>query len=96
MNTTLETTENAIKKFENIKESIKGIYDILKITAPSDNDIYFQLGVDNIIALYNNILDLISNNNAVKQINKKLENSESLADLLLGNLRLRNNERVKV
>jgi len=48
MNTTLETTENAIKKFENIKESIKGIYDILKITAPSDNDIYFQLGVDNI------------------------------------------------
>ena len=81
------TAENAVEKFEKIKETIKGLYDILKIITPSENDIYFKMGIDNISVLYQNMLDLISNDDA-KLISKKIENSELIAELPLGNLRL--------
>jgi hypothetical protein len=81
------TAENAVEKFEKIKETIKGIYDILKIITPSENDIYFKIGTDNLSVLYQNMLDLISNDDA-KLISKKIENSELIAELPLGNLRL--------
>lgn len=86
------SAENAVEKFENIKETIKGIYDILKIIIPSENDIYFKLAIDNISVLYQNMLDLISNDNATKQLSKKIENSKLIAELPLGNLRLGSNK----
>ena len=82
------SAESAVKKFEKIKETIKGIYDILKIITPSENDIYYQIGIDNLSVLYQNMLDLISNDNATKQLSKKIESSELTAELPLGNLRL--------
>ena len=82
----------AVKKFEKIKETIKGLYDILKIITPSENDIYFKMSIDNISVLYQNMLDLISNDNATKQLSKKMESSELIAELPLGNLRLGNNK----
>lgn len=81
------SAENAVEKFEKIKDTIKGLYDILKIISPSENDIYFKMGVDNISVLYQNMLDLISNDNA-KHISKKIESSELIAEIPLGNLRL--------
>lgn len=85
------TAENAVEKFEKIKETIKGLYDILKIITPSEDDIYFKMGIDNISVLYQNMLDLISNDNA-RHISKKIENSELIAELPLGNLRLGSNK----
>ncbi len=83
------SAENAVEKFEKIKDTIKGLYDILKIISPSENDIYFKMGVDNISVLYQNMLDLISNSNDnAKHVSKKIENSELVAELPLGNLRL--------
>jgi len=87
------SAENAVEKFEKIKDTIKGLYDILKIISPSENDIYFKMGVDNISVLYQNMLDLISNDNA-KHVSKKIENSEIVAELPLGNLRLGINKSV--
>ena len=81
------SAENAVEKFEKIKDTIKGLYDLLKIISPSENDIYFKMGVDNISVLYQNMLDLISNDNA-KYISKKIESSELVAEIPLGNLRL--------
>ena len=86
------SAENAVEKFEKIKETIKGIYDILKIITPSENDIYFKMAIDNIGVLYQNMLDLISNDNATKHLSKKIESSELVAELPLGNLRLGNNK----
>lgn len=86
------SAENAVEKFEKIKEAIKGIYDILKIIIPSENDIYFKMAIDNIGVLYQNMLDLISNDNATKHLSKKMESSELIAELPLGNLRLGNNK----
>jgi len=81
------SAENAVEKFEKIKEAVKGLYDVLKIISPSENDIYFKIGVDNISVLYQNMLDLISNDNA-KHVSKKIESSELVAEIPLGNLRL--------
>ena len=47
-NTRLDETDQAIKNFENIKESLKGLYEILDINI-SQNDIYFKLASDNIV-----------------------------------------------
>ena len=38
----MDTTHQAIKNFENIKESLKGLYEIMSINI-SQNDIYFKL-----------------------------------------------------
>ena len=81
------SAENAVEKFEKIKDTIKGIYDILKIISPSESDTLFKMGVDNLSVLYQNMLELISNDNA-KHISKKIENSELVAEIPLGNFRL--------
>ena len=92
-NTSLDETDRAVKNFENIKESLKGLYEILNINIPQ-NDIYFKLASDNIVALYNNFLDLMLNENGPKQIKKKLRNCELEADLSMGDLMVDVNKRI--
>ena len=84
-NTTMDSTEQAVKNFENIKESLKGLYEIVSINI-SQNDIYFKLASDNLIGLYHNFLDLMLNENGAKQIKKKLRSCELEADIPMGNL----------
>ncbi|MBD3215281.1 MAG: hypothetical protein GF311_21920 [Candidatus Lokiarchaeota archaeon] len=78
----MDLTEKALNNFDNIKEAIKGIYEIFKITLP-DKDCYFKLGVDNITALYQNILELASNETGLKEIMEKVQNSEIELDIPL-------------
>ena len=92
-NTSLDETDQAVKNFENIKESLKGLYEILNINIPQ-NDIYFKLASDNIVALYHNFLDLMLNENGSKQIKKKLRNCELEADLSMGDLMVDVNKRI--
>jgi len=80
-----ESTKKALTNFENIKECIQGLFEILKITLPSEN-IYFQLGQDNIEALYQNFLELMVNDLGVQKFMQKLKNSEVDLDISLGNL----------
>jgi len=77
-----DLTEKALKNFDNIKEAIKGIYEILKISLP-EKDFYLKVGVDNITALYQNILELASNESGLREIMKRLENSEIELDIPL-------------
>jgi len=78
----VDLTEKALNNFDNIKESIKGLYEILKISLP-EKDFYFKLGVDNITALYQNILELASNESGLKEIMERVENSEIELDIPL-------------
>lgn len=80
-----ESTEKALNNFENIKECIQGLFEILKITLPSEN-IYFKLGQDNIEALYQNFLELMVNDLGAQKFMQKLKNSELDLDISLGNL----------
>ncbi|MFO7795718.1 MAG: hypothetical protein ACQERB_03090 [Promethearchaeati archaeon] len=77
-----DLTEKALKNFDNIKEAIKGIYEILKISIP-EKDFYLKVGVDNITALYQNILELASNELGLREIMQRLENSEIELDIPL-------------
>ena len=80
-----ELTKKAFDNFENIKECIQGLYDILKITLTSEN-MYFNLGQDNIEALYENLLEMMINERGTIGFMKKLKTAEVDLDLPLGNL----------
>lgn len=73
--TPLELTKQAISNFENIKECLKGLHDILQITLPSNN-VYLKIGEDNIEALYENFLELITNESGAKEFIAKIKRSE--------------------
>jgi agmatine/peptidylarginine deiminase len=80
-----ESTKKALNNFENIKECIQGLYEILKITLPSENT-YFNMGQDNIEALYENFLELMINELGTVEFMKKLKSAEVDLDLPLDNL----------
>lgn len=80
-NSVVSSTEKAVKNFDNIKESLKGLMDILRISSPPEDDIYYELGKDNIIVLYHNLIDLIMNNDGISQLRRKLKDSEYKLDV---------------
>ena len=77
-----ESTKKAIINFENIKECIQGFWEILKINLSHEN-IYFQMGQDNIEALYQNLLELMINDLGTIEFMKRLKNAEIDLDLPL-------------
>jgi hypothetical protein len=80
-----ESTKKALVNFENIKECIQGLYEILKITLPNNN-IYLQMGQDNIEALYQNFIELLVNELGIKEFMKKVKSAEIDLDMPLENL----------
>jgi hypothetical protein len=82
---TYKATKKAIINFENIKDCIRGLYEVLKITLPSE-DIYLKIGQDNIEHLYENLLELMVNEIGTVEFMKKLKSAEVDLDLPLDNL----------
>jgi uncharacterized protein (DUF4213/DUF364 family) len=78
----VESTQQAITNFLNIKDCLQGLYEILSISQ-SDNNIYFKLGMDNIEALYQNLLDLVANETGIVEFIKKVKRSEIDLDIPL-------------
>ncbi len=85
MDDVFELTKQSLTNFENIKECIQGIYEVLKINLSHEN-IYFQMGQDNMEALYQNLLELMINELGTIEFMKKLKNAEIDLDLPLDNL----------
>jgi hypothetical protein len=84
-NDVFKLTKQSLTNFENIKECIQGIYEVLKINLSHEN-IYFQIGQDNVEALYQNLLELMVNELGTIEFMKKLKNAEIDLDLPLDNL----------
>lgn len=78
----IKAVEYAEKSFKNIKDSIKGLYEIININLDA-NDIYFQAAEDNIQALYQNILELLLNEHGLTHLIDKIKNSEIELDIVL-------------
>jgi len=74
MNFVVKLQTKADENFENIKESIKGLYQILKMSC--DDDTFCKMGLDNLEALYRNLLELLLNDYGARQLIKKLKNSD--------------------
>jgi len=85
MDDVFELAKQSLRNFENIKECIQGIYEVLKINLSHEN-IYFQIGQDNMEALYQNLLELMVNDVGTIEFMKKLKNAEIDLDLPLDNL----------
>ena len=83
--TPIELTKQAIFNFENIKECLKGLHEILKISIPSNN-VYLKIGEDNIEALYQNFLNLMTNETGAREFIAKVNRSEIDLDIPLENL----------
>ena len=82
MDFTTDLEEKADINFEKIKASVKGIYEIFKINF-SDDNIYFKMGLDNVIGIYQNFLELMLNDYGARQFMKKLRSSEVEIDIPL-------------
>ena len=77
-----DVIEKAIKNFDNIKQSIKGLYEILNINLDED-DIYFEAASDNLTGLYRNLLELLLNDEGLRHFVNKLKNSKVDLNIVL-------------
>lgn len=68
--------------FLRLKSCIKGIYEILKISL-NDDDALFKMGLDNVIGIYQNFLELMLNDYGARQFMKKLRSAEVEIDIPL-------------
>ncbi|MFX0005620.1 MAG: hypothetical protein ACFFA7_06740 [Promethearchaeota archaeon] len=78
----LKSKEKAVKNFENIKDALRGLYDILDLTL-SDNEFYYEAGKDNITAVYKNLIELLLNEYGLRNLLKKIQNSEVELNIVL-------------
>jgi len=84
---TIRATEQAEKNFEKIKASIKGLYEILNINfADNDDEFYLEAGEDNLMGLYQNFIELLTNEYGLRQLVKKVNRSEINLDIVLNEL----------
>ena len=74
--------EKAEKNFENIKDAVKGLYEILDLSL-SEEDFYYEAGKDNITAIYKNLIELMLNESGLRQLLKKIQNSEVDLNIVL-------------
>ena len=74
--------EKAKKNFENIKDAVKGFYEILDLSL-SEDDFYYEVGKDNITAIYKNLIELFLNESGLRQLLKKIQNSEVDLNIVL-------------
>lgn len=79
---TKDAIKKAIKNFENVKASIKGLYEIININL-ADDDIYSEAANDNLSGLYRNLLELFINDYGLREFTKKLRNSEIDLNIIL-------------
>ncbi len=84
-NSKLEMKEKAELNLENIKQSIQGLYQILDINLSGD-DFYFKLAQENLLGLYQNIIELILNEHGLTDLVKKIKNSKVNLDISLDDL----------
>jgi hypothetical protein len=81
-NFTTDLSNKADLSFENLKKSLQGLHEILRITLDAD-DIYYKMGLDNIIGVYQNFLEMMLNDYGARQFMRKLRNSEIDIDIPL-------------
>jgi hypothetical protein len=78
----IKAIKQAEKNMEEIQETISGIFEILNISLP-DDDMYLNMGRDNLIKLYQSFIELLLNDTGTKFIRSKLYNSEEQLEITL-------------
>ena len=81
MNFSDKAEEKAMMNFENIKKSIKGLYDLLNLGVSEEP--FLNAGMENIEGLYQNLLELLVNDYGLRKVVKKIQTSEIEVDIKL-------------
>ena len=61
--------------YENMRKSIKGLEEILKINF-LEKDIYYKMGMDNLNALHENIIELLKHTYSPREVRMRLREIE--------------------
>jgi len=61
--------------YENMRKSIKGVEEILKINF-LEKDIYYKMGMDNLNALHENIIELLKHTYSPREVRMRLREIE--------------------
>ena len=78
----IRSKEKAEKNFETIKEAIKGLYETLDLALNKD-DFYYEVGKENVTAIYKNLIELLLNDYGLRHLLKKIQNSEVDLNIVL-------------
>ena len=82
---TKDPMERAHNSYKQIRESIMGLYEILRIITSSPDDIYYKIGLDNILVLYQNVLELLLNKVGTAQIINQIDTTQPDLNTLMLN-----------
>ena len=63
--------ENAMDSYEKIRKTLSGLYEIFKINF-NERDFYFQAGMDNLKALNETIVELLSSSFTPREVRMKI------------------------
>lgn len=81
---TIKWEKQAFKNFEQIQKSLIGLYEVLSITyGEASENICFKAGQDNIIGLYENLLELLLNEKGLNHLVSSIKNSKIKLDVTL-------------
>lgn len=75
-----DLSEKALQNFENIKHSIKGLYEIFDLSLEKE-DFFHKAGTENVTGLYKNLIEMLLNDYGVRLLMKKIQNSELELDI---------------
>ena len=70
-----KNVDDAFSCYNNIRECISGLNEILNINF-QENNIYRQVGMDNLKALYDNLVDLLKHTCTPREVRIKLREIE--------------------
>ncbi|MBN1800961.1 MAG: hypothetical protein JW891_05600 [Candidatus Lokiarchaeota archaeon] len=89
-NFTYDTTKKAEDNFRKIQQAIKGLYDIINFNfVEPEEKVFLEAGEDNLIGLYNNLIELLTNEYGLRHLTKKINRSEIDLNIVLNELEAR-------
>ena len=67
--------EDAMKSYENVRESLTGLYEIININL-SNKDFFYKAAIDNLKALNENIIKILKQSNPPREVRMRLRELE--------------------
>ncbi len=75
IDSTLQLSNKALENFDFMKKSILGIHEVLKLVL-NEKDILYKIGMDNLLGMYDNFLQLMMNEYGAIAFMRKLRTSK--------------------
>ncbi len=71
----IKKLEDAMKSYENVRDSLTGLYEIININF-SKKDFFYEAAIDNLKALNENIIKILKRSNPPREVRMRLRELE--------------------